>query len=90
MDNNLGEVEGVVNKIRGNYFNIVICVAIGGIFGPIGALIGGVVGFLINIFISREEKLRRVKADSSNYLAKAMSAAYTCKCSTKASCTSRD
>ena len=80
MDNNLGEVEGVVNKIRGNYFNIVICVAIGGIFGPIGALIGGVVGFLINIFISREEKLRRVKADSSNYLAKAMNAAYTKLC----------
>lgn len=80
MDANLGDISTTINKVRGNYFNMVICVAIGSIFGPIGSLVGLIAGFLISLFMSREEKLRKAKNESSNYLTKAMNAAYTKLC----------
>ena len=80
VDTDSGVVSKSVNGFRMKYFNIAIFAGVGGIFGPIGALIGFVVGVIANIFMGREEKIRKVKNESSNYLNKAMNAAYTELC----------
>lgn len=80
VDTDAGSVSKSVNGFRMQYFNIAIFTAVGSIFGPVGALVGLVAGVIAGFLMSREEKIRKAKTESSNYLTKAMNAAYTELC----------
>lgn len=69
-----------VNGFRMGYFNIILFTTVGSFFGPIGTAIGFLTGILANIFMSRERKLREARSKLTDYVNKAMNAAYNSLC----------
>ena len=81
VDTSMGDLSNAIGAIRGSYFNVYFLFTIGTtLFGLLGGLIGAIAGFFISLFTSKEEKLRKAKVESINYLSKAMSAAYSKIC----------
>lgn len=57
-----------INGFRMNYYNVLLFMGVGSIFGPIGSALGALAGLIISEQMSREQRLREEKSVLLKYL----------------------
>lgn len=63
-----GGISKSINGFRMNYYNVLLFMGVGSIFGPIGSALGALAGLIISEQMSREQRLREEKSVLLKYL----------------------